>query len=85
MQNIIIYKNWNLTRVIGLVLGTFFVGDYIATGNFLGLMFGGIVLYQVILNVGCFAGSCAVPIPNDDELDLSEEDADMVEAEIIDN
>lgn len=82
MRNIIIYKNWNLTRVIGLILGTFFLGDFFATGNFLGLMFGGMVLFQVIMNVGCFAGSCTTPM--DPKRSVStEEDADLVEVEVV--
>ena len=73
-------KNWNLTRFIGLILGSYFIGDYFATGGVTGLMIGGMILFQVVFNIGCFAGSCAAHVPKENT-NYTEEEADLVEVE----
>ncbi len=45
--------DWNLLRIVRLILGFFLVGDAIATKQWFFLGVGVFLLYQSVFNVGC--------------------------------
>ncbi len=57
-------KNWNLLRIIRLVLAVFISIEAIYSHTFWLLIPGGILFLQVVLNMACPLNSCSVPINN---------------------
>jgi len=53
--------NLNLLRIVRFVLGVSFIGEAIASEQWLLLVLGGFFLYQGIMNVGCSSGACELP------------------------
>lgn len=47
--------NLNLLRIVRFVLGISFIGESIASKQWLFLILGGLFLYQSVMNVGCAA------------------------------
>lgn len=52
--------NWNLVRVLRLLLGLAVVGQGLDAGSWPIGLIGGLLALLALINVGC-AGSCAVP------------------------
>lgn len=53
--------NWNLFRIIRLILGIFVIVQGIATREVWFAIAGGVVAFMAVVNVGCCgAGGCAV-------------------------
>jgi len=56
--------NLSLLRIVRLVLGVSFIGEAIASEQWLLLVLGGFFLYQGLMNVGCAScdgGVCEIP------------------------
>lgn len=54
-----ILKNWDLTRIVRLLLGIVVAIYSITSKDYIFLMLGGILLFQAITNVSCCgAGGC---------------------------
>ena len=54
----------NLLRIVRFVLGVSFIGEAIASKQWLFLVLGGFFLYQAVMNVGCAScdnGVCEMP------------------------
>ena len=49
------FPNLTLLRIVRFVLGISFVGEAIASKQWLLLILGGFFLYQSVMNVGCAA------------------------------
>jgi hypothetical protein len=58
----LILTNWNLWRIVRLVLGVLFVVAGIVNTDYLLAAGGGFVLFQAIFNAGCCStgGNCSV-------------------------
>ncbi len=48
-------NKWTIQRVIQLVIGSYFIWNFIEADGKLSLAFGIIMLFQAIFNVGCFS------------------------------
>jgi uncharacterized membrane protein YfhO len=58
-------KNWNLIRIIRLILAVFISIEAIYSQTYWLLIPGAILMLQVVLNMGCPLNSCSVPINNE--------------------
>ncbi len=72
-----IVKNWNLVRVLRLVMGIFLVIEAIKSGMWILVAVGAVFVVMPLLNTGCCAtGNCSVPTRNskntDDEAEYEE-------------
>jgi len=72
-------EKWSWKRIIQVIVGIYFIWNYIEDGMLFSLIFGGMMAFQAILNVGCFSTKgCAVPVNNNqdysdnDEVDFEE-------------
>ena len=53
-------NKWTYKRLIQFAIGLYFVWNYLEDGSNFSLAFAGIMLFQSILNVGCFSSKgCA--------------------------
>lgn len=60
-------SKWSYKRLIQAAIGTYFMWNFYADGSRLSLIFGGIMLVQAFLNVGCFSTrGCSTPEQNTD-------------------
>lgn len=57
-----LFTGWSFVRVIRLLMSAAIIYMSIAEKNWLFGLLGGLVLYQVLTNTGCCAGTCAVPM-----------------------
>jgi len=48
-------SKWTIQRLIQLVVGSYFIWNYIEDSGRLSLIFGGVMAFQAIFNVGCFS------------------------------
>ena len=48
-------NKWTIQRVIQLVIGSYFIWNFIEADSKLSLAFGIIMSFQAIFNVGCFS------------------------------
>lgn len=48
-------RNWNYKRLIQLGFGLYFFWEYFQHPSIFSLIFGGIMGFQAIANVGCFS------------------------------
>ncbi len=56
------FKLWTISRFIQLLIGFYFIWEYYQHPSYLALIFGGLMLFQAIMNVGCFSSKgCAIP------------------------
>lgn len=56
------FKNWNLLRVVYLVLGIYVIVQGVLSEEYLWALLGGFFLLMPIFNIGCYGGnSCAIP------------------------
>lgn len=66
------FSNWSIPRILQLLVGCYLIWNYIADYMLFSLIFGAVMLYQAIMNVGCFSTKgCTVnydETPNDDDL-----------------
>ena len=53
MKNYI--NKWTYKRLIQFAVGLYFVWNYVEDGSNFSLAFAGIMLFQSMLNVGCFS------------------------------
>ena len=68
------FSKWTIQRVLQLVVGLYFSWNYVEDGQLLSLLFGGMMTFQALTNVGCFSTKgCAVP-NSDSDADYSEND-----------
>jgi uncharacterized membrane protein HdeD (DUF308 family) len=59
-------NNWHTMRIVRLALAVFFLIDAWKASDLLIALFGGLLLFQGIWNVGCCgAGSCEVRGPKE--------------------
>ena len=59
---------WTIQRLIQLAIGSYFIWNYIEDESRISLVFGGVMLYQAILNVGCFGSKgCSTPVSGADK------------------
>lgn len=75
IQNII--KNWNLVRLLRLVMGIFLVVEAIKSGMWFLVAVGAVFVAMPLLNIGCCAtGNCSVRTHNskntNDEVEYEE-------------
>lgn len=60
-------NKWTYKRLIQFAVGIYFIWNYIEDGSNFSLAFAGIMLFQSILNVGCFSSKgCST---NEENLD----------------
>ncbi len=57
-------RNWNLARVLRLVLAGAFLGAAVSSGEWVAYVVAAVFGLQAILNVGCCGASCAAPSVN---------------------
>ncbi len=56
------FQLWTIKRFIQLLVGLYFIWEYFQDPSILALIFGGMMLFQSILNVGCFSSKgCSTP------------------------
>ncbi len=56
-----IFSNWSIPRILQLLVGGYLIWNYIEDKMIFSLIFGAVMLYQAIMNVGCFSTKgCAV-------------------------
>ena len=48
-------SKWSYHRLIQLAIGAYFIWNYSQSDDRLSLFFGGFMLFQAILNIGCFS------------------------------
>ena len=53
MKNYI--NKWTYKRLIQFTVGLYFIWNYVEDGSNFSLAFGGLMLFQSLLNVGCFS------------------------------
>ncbi len=53
MKNYI--NKWTYKRLIQFTVGLYFIWNYFEDGSKFSMVFGGIMLFQSLLNVGCFS------------------------------
>ncbi len=56
-----LFNQWNFMRLLRLVIGAYIVVVGFQEKEVLFGMIGGVFVLQAVMNVGCFAGNCAVP------------------------
>lgn len=55
-------SRWTWLRLIQLIVGIVFLGNYFDEGGFFNLFFGGMMFIQAALNMGCFSSKgCSTP------------------------
>ena len=58
-------SKWTYKRLIQLAVGIYFAWNFYEDGSKLSLIFGGLMLIQALLNVGCFSTrGCSTPEQN---------------------
>lgn len=72
-------NKWTIQRFLQLLVGAYFIWNYIEDGMIFSLAFGALISFQAILNVGCFSSKgCSTPnnssstFSKDDEIDFEE-------------
>ena len=48
-------SKWTIPRLLQLAVGLYFLRDYYLDGGRMVLVFGGVMMAQAVLNVGCFS------------------------------
>ena len=60
-------SKWTWMRIVQLIVGVVFLGNYFDEGGFFNLAFGGMMFLQALLNMGCFSSKgCSTPSYNTD-------------------
>ena len=55
-------NKWTYKRVLQSLVGIYFIWNYFEDGSQFSLFFGGLMLVQALLNVGCFSTKgCSTP------------------------
>jgi len=55
-------NKWTYKRVLQSLVGIYFIWNYFEDGNQFSLFFGGLMLVQALLNIGCFSTKgCSTP------------------------
>ena len=60
-------SNWNLMRIIRLVLGTVILVQGIIGKDFVSIVFGVLFGGMAVLNMGCCSGGCSVNTSSENE------------------
>lgn len=70
----IIFRNWNLMRLIRLGLSVFIIVEAVNNYDVLFGVIGSVLLLQSVFNVGCCSnGACYTGRPDVDDIDVSKE------------
>ena len=75
-------SKWTLPRLIQLVIGFFFLQSFFEGGEMFGLLFGGFMLAQAVLNIGCFSSKGCSTSYTDKNTDMDLNDLE-VEYEVL--
>ena len=71
-------SKWTYKRVLQLGVGIYFAWNYVEDGGIFSLIFGGMMLFQALLNVGCFSTrGCSTP---DQDSGSKEDFADQIKS-----
>ncbi len=56
------FKLWTIKRFMQLLVGFYFIWKHYQHPSYLALIFGGLILFQAIMYIGCFSSKgCAIP------------------------
>jgi len=75
-------NNWTWKRLLQLAFGFFLFYKYQESGNIAALLFGGLMILQAVLNIGCFSSrGCSNTVSNhpDKDKELDEIDVEVEE------
>ncbi len=76
-------SKWTIARGLQLVIGIAFLVDYFSGKSTFSMIFGGMMFFQAVLNVGCFSSKgCSTPA-YDNSTNTVNSDSDEVEYEVI--
>lgn len=56
--------DWNITRIVRLVLGFFFLMHAVNEKDYFSGLIALLLFYQAITNTGCFGATCSTPLNN---------------------
>lgn len=72
---------WTVSRMIQLLVGIAFITDYMVGKTTFSLVFGGMMFFQAVLNIGCFSSKgCSVPSQKNVKIESESKD---VEYELV--
>jgi hypothetical protein len=72
-------SKWTYKRLLQSAVGIYFVWNYFEDGSKFSLFFGGLMLVQALLNVGCFSSKgCSTPDQNTDDSEAFAKDIKKV-------
>jgi len=72
---------WTIKRFLQLLFGLYFFWEYMQHASVFALLFGGMMTFQAVMNVGCFSSKgCTVP---QNKSDNTIKDTDEVEFEEV--
>ncbi len=83
LQQIVYMKNyinkWTIPRLLQLIVGFYFIWNYMEDGMIFSLIFGALMGFQAVVNIGCFSSKgCSTPTNSsstfsvDDDIDFEE-------------
>lgn len=71
-----IKTNWNLPRVLFLLMGSYICFESVATNQWIGIFPGLYFATMGLLGLGCAGGNCAVPYANTTHTSDSEDEVE---------
>ena len=62
------FRNWNIIRLLRLLVGIFVMIQAVISGEWVFIFLGGLFALMPLMNVGCGASGCQIPQTKKDKL-----------------